>query len=140
MAVYTLVPISNIDATRPFMTNGNPQGTEMQSGSVAIRIELTRQHAVLDTLKTIETQMRAIEKCLQTFADSDQRSQRLQRAGGIGLITATALSAPVGEVDRFRPLATSPAHSALRHANIPADVRATWVASPSAATSTCACC
>jgi transposase len=41
------------------------------------------------------------ERRLQAFADADLRSQRLQRASGIGLITATALSAAVGEFDRF---------------------------------------
>jgi transposase len=38
-------------------------------------------------------------------------TERLQRASGIGLITATALSASVGEVDRFpsgRHFASSP--------------------------------
>ena len=57
--------------------------------------------AVLDTIQAIEAAMLAIEKRLQAFADSDLRSQRLQHAGGIGLITATALSASVGAFDRF---------------------------------------
>lgn len=57
--------------------------------------------AVLDTIQEIEKQMLAIEKRLQAFAERDLRSQRLERAGGIGLITATALSASVGNFDRF---------------------------------------
>jgi transposase len=48
-----------------------------------------------------ERAIAAIEQRLRAFADADLRSQRLQRASGIGLITATALSASVGEFDRF---------------------------------------
>lgn len=56
---------------------------------------------VLDAIAADERAMAAIEEHLQAFADTDLRSQRLQRAGGIGLITATALSASVGDFDRF---------------------------------------
>jgi transposase len=56
---------------------------------------------VLDAIAAAERAMAGIEERLQGFADSDLRSQRLQRAGGIGLITATALSASVGDFDRF---------------------------------------
>ena len=55
----------------------------------------------LDTIKACETECLAIEQRLQAFLERDLRSQRLQRAGGIGLITATALSASVGDFDRF---------------------------------------
>lgn len=58
-------------------------------------------NGVLATIAACEREMQAIEQRLQAFADADLRSQRLQRAGGIGLITATALSASVGEIDRF---------------------------------------
>ena len=58
-------------------------------------------HALLETIAATEREMAQIEERLQQFAQSDLRSQRLQRAGGIGLITATALSASVGEMDRF---------------------------------------
>ena len=57
--------------------------------------------ALLEAITTAEQDMLAIEVHLQAFLDRDLRSQRLQRAGGIGLITATALSASVGEFDRF---------------------------------------
>jgi transposase len=57
--------------------------------------------ALLDTIKTAEKEMVAIEDRLQAFVEQDLRSQRLQRAGGIGLITATALSASIGDFDRF---------------------------------------
>jgi transposase len=56
---------------------------------------------LLDTIARAQQAMVAIEERLQAFADSDLRSQRLQRAGGIGVITATALSASIGELDRF---------------------------------------
>ncbi len=56
---------------------------------------------VLDAIAAADLAMAAIEERLQAFADADLRSQRLQRAGGIGVITATALSASVGDFDRF---------------------------------------
>lgn len=58
--------------------------------------------SVLDTIADAECAMMAIEQQLAEFAQRDLRSQRLQVAGGVGLITATALSASVGEWDRFR--------------------------------------
>jgi transposase len=57
--------------------------------------------AMLDTILVAEHDMLAIEERLQAYAERDLRSQRLQHAGGIGLITATALSASVGDFDRF---------------------------------------
>ena len=41
------------------------------------------------------------EKQLADFVKRDTRSQRLMAASGIGLITATALSASIGELSRF---------------------------------------
>lgn len=58
-------------------------------------------HALLETIAAAQSEMARIEDRLQAFAETDQRSQRLQRAGGIGLITATALSASIGDFDRF---------------------------------------
>ncbi len=45
--------------------------------------------------------MQRIESDLAEFARRDLRSQRYQAATGIGLITATALSASHGDLDRF---------------------------------------
>ena len=62
------------------------------------------RHALAGLLAQIgqlEQAMAGIEAALAEFAARDLRSQRLQQVGGIGLITATALSASVGEVDRF---------------------------------------
>ncbi len=56
---------------------------------------------VLDQIRQAEAAMLAIEARLEEFAARDLRSQRLQRAGGIGLITSTALSASVGDFGRF---------------------------------------
>ena len=56
---------------------------------------------LLCTVTRAEADMVSIERRLAAFARDDLRSQRLQQAGGIGLITATALSASVGEFDRF---------------------------------------
>jgi hypothetical protein len=64
--------------------------------------------------------MLAIEDRLQAHAECDLRSQRLQRAGGIGLITATALSASVGDFDstesRIRPTEVPKGHDCNRTA------------------------
>jgi transposase len=56
---------------------------------------------VLDGIADATRAMTDIETRLQAFARNDARSQRLQVAGGVGLLTATALSASVGEFDRF---------------------------------------
>ena len=58
--------------------------------------------AQLDHIAALESQMDAIEQRLAEFAQRDTRSQRLMQAPGIGLITATAVSASVGSLDRFR--------------------------------------
>jgi transposase len=58
-------------------------------------------HRVLEQIAAVEADMRRIESELDAFARRDARSQRLQAAGGIGLITATALSASVGDFARF---------------------------------------
>ena len=57
---------------------------------------------VLEQIRVCEQAMAEIEARLQAFAAADLRSQRLQQAGGIGLITATALSASVGDLSRFK--------------------------------------
>ena len=96
---------------------------------------------LLDAVVAANTAMAAIETRLQEFAERDVRSQRLQRAGGVGLLTATALSALGRRVRTdFPPAATSPVRSASRRANIPAVPGDGSAPSPSAATSTCARC
>lgn len=56
---------------------------------------------ILSQIARHEAAMVQIEAALRAFAASDTRSQRLQHATGVGLITATAISASVGELDRF---------------------------------------
>ena len=58
--------------------------------------------AVLDQIRGCECAIAAIEAQLAQFATRDLRSQRYQQAAGVGLITATALSASVGDIERFR--------------------------------------
>jgi len=57
--------------------------------------------AVLAQIELLEGEIAAIEKRLSAFTRSDLRSQRLLAVPGIGLITATAVSASVGELERF---------------------------------------
>lgn len=56
---------------------------------------------LLDQVQAAEKAIAAIETELQSFLDRDLRSQRYQRACGVGLITATAFSASIGSLDRF---------------------------------------
>jgi transposase len=56
---------------------------------------------VLGDIEACEAAMKSIESALSDFSQRDLRSQRFQQAGGIGLITATAISASVGDLDRF---------------------------------------
>jgi len=65
---------------------------------MALRHGLAR---LLDDVAAHEAAMDAIEAALHEFVQRDARSQRLQRAGGIGVITATAMSASIGDFDRF---------------------------------------
>lgn len=58
--------------------------------------------AVLAQIEQLEDEITAIEKRLAAFARRDLRSQRLLLVPGIGLITATAISASVGELERFK--------------------------------------
>ncbi|SDE10283.1 Transposase IS116/IS110/IS902 family protein [Aquimonas voraii] len=58
-------------------------------------------HHLLEEIALCERGMQGIEKELDTFARRDRRSQLYLQAGGVGLLTATALSASVGDLARF---------------------------------------
>jgi len=67
-------------------------------------LPMALRHALaglLDEVASHEAAMSAIESALREFAQRDARSQRLQKAGGVGLVTATAMSASIGDFDRF---------------------------------------
>ena len=62
------------------------------------------RHALAGLLQRIascEEAMAAIEKQLADIARDDTRCQRLMAANGVGLITATAMSAGIGDFARF---------------------------------------
>lgn len=62
------------------------------------------RHALAGLLETIQTcgaAMASIESALADAVRSDTRCQRLMQVGGVGLLTATALSAGVGDFARF---------------------------------------
>lgn len=65
---------------------------------MALRLRLGE---LLDEITSHSMAMQRIEADLAEFASRDVRSQRFQTATGIGLITATAISAGQGELDRF---------------------------------------
>ena len=56
---------------------------------------------VLDEVNACQKSMEAIERQLADFARRDTLSQRLMAASGIGLLTATAASASIGDFRRF---------------------------------------
>jgi transposase len=57
---------------------------------------------LLDQSQRLAAQMQAIETRLAEFAQRDVASTRYQQVPGIGLLTATALRASVGDLSRFR--------------------------------------
>lgn len=65
---------------------------------MSLRDALTAQ---LDQVLALEEQMRRIEQHLDEFASRDATTQRYQQVPGIGLLSATALRASVGPLDRF---------------------------------------
>lgn len=74
----------------------------LEDGDNDIPMEL--RHALggmLDQIAACQTAMDAIEKQLADMARRDARSQRLMVASGVGLITATAMSAGIGDFARF---------------------------------------
>jgi transposase len=56
---------------------------------------------LLEQILALETRMAGIEHHLDEFASRDAATQRYQDAPGIGLLTATALRASIGSLDRF---------------------------------------
>jgi transposase len=56
----------------------------------------------LDRLAELTRAMNAIEQQLQAYAHADPVCQRYQQAPGIGVLTATALRASAGPLERFR--------------------------------------
>ncbi|MEJ5209765.1 IS110 family transposase [Denitratimonas sp. CY0512] len=67
-------------------------------------IPMDLRHALAGLLERIvscQEAMTAIEKQLADIVQRDTRSQRLMAASGVGLITATAMSAGIGDFARF---------------------------------------
>jgi transposase len=57
--------------------------------------------ALLEQLDALTTMMQTIEQHLSAFAKRDTDSRRHQQAPGVGVLTATALSASAGDLRRF---------------------------------------
>ena len=67
-------------------------------------IPMALRHALagmLDRITACQDAMAGIEKQLAEIVQGDTRSQRLMAASGVGLITATAMSAGIGDFARF---------------------------------------
>jgi transposase len=58
-------------------------------------------HALLEQLDALAAMMQRIEVQLSSFAKRDAASRRHQQAPGVGVLTATALSASAGDLQRF---------------------------------------
>lgn len=56
----------------------------------------------LDHVRAIEVRIAALDRRLAEFAQHDPQSQRHLQATGVGILTATAISASVGPLGRFR--------------------------------------
>ena len=74
----------------------------LEDGDNDVSMELRHALAgLLDRIVSCQQAMAAIEKQLAEIARRDTRSQRLMAANGVGLITATAMSAGIGDFARF---------------------------------------
>jgi transposase len=63
---------------------------------------------LVDQLGTLAAQIRVLERRLLAWHRQDQASQRLATIPGVGIITATALSAAVTDPSIFAPVGSSP--------------------------------
>jgi transposase len=74
----------------------------LEDGENAVPMALRETLAdVLDQIAALDAMMAQIEQRLAAFAKHDRDSRRHQQAPGVGLLTATALSASAGDLLRF---------------------------------------
>lgn len=74
----------------------------LEDGDNDIPMELRHALAgLLERIVSCQEAMASIEKQLAEIAKRDTRSQRLMAARGVGLMTATAMSAGIGDFTRF---------------------------------------
>jgi transposase len=76
--------------------------TALEDGENELPMDLRDALAsALDQVTACQAAMDAIEKQLTDFARRDTRSQRMMASNGVGVFTATAMSASVGDFMRF---------------------------------------
>ena len=74
----------------------------LEDGDNALPMPLRQTLAdLLDRIGALETMMVDIERQLGAFASRDVDSRRHQQAPGVGVLTATAISASAGDLHRF---------------------------------------
>jgi transposase len=74
----------------------------LEDGDSALPMPLRETLAsVLDQIDTLGDMMTGIERQLDAFARRDLDSRRHQQAPGVGVLTATAISASAGDLHRF---------------------------------------
>src|SRR5690606_981512 len=94
---------------------------------------------LLEEVRQLDARISQIECELTRIARHSSPCQQLLSVPGIGLLTATAMVAATGgSVSHFRD--ARPPGSGSHQRSTPRAARGGWVASPSVATGTCACC
>jgi transposase len=91
-------------------------------------------------VRELEARMRELERSLETLARESELVGRLRTIPGVGLLTATALVAFVGDVSRFPSARHFASYLGLTPRGRPAACAGAWEPSASAGTPTCGCC
>jgi transposase len=95
--------------------------------------------AAVQEILELEARIRAVEQQLEAGAAQPLSVRQLRTIPGIGLLTATALVAAVGDVQRFPSARHLPAISGSRPASTRPGRASGWAPSVSAAIPICAC-
>jgi transposase len=109
---------------------------QVRNGGVTALPEIARSALLLlgDQLAGLALLIHSLERRLLAWHRQDRARQRLASIPGVGLISATALSASVTDPSLFRSGASSPPSGAWSHLRTPLVARIGSVASPRRAT------
>ena len=102
-----------------------------------LRLLLTELH---EEVRAIESRMLAVEKELEGIAAQNSTISTLLQVPGIGVLTATATYASIGNIHQFRSGRHLASWLGITPRSTPPAANAAWAASASRATPTCAPC